>query len=260
MALLEDFPFQKSPLEFSPSDGNKDDYASELLPEALYTSIKDWEKILTWVQTNSPQSKLIDLGAGEARGTLLASTHFKELSVTSIEANSERFQHTINYLKERELYQNNIISDDFLNTDLTSYDCFFLYLPVGESLYQIFEKLTELKKEISIIAIESHGDLLPFIEDYFDIQPQEKIPLTDSRHNEFAHIYQIRNFKRNKLQKILLKRRSDDEILVEEFHPTEKTYQFKRSLRDVQFGPKKGHITVANPPRLISLDNIIDIQ
>ncbi|MCP4915189.1 MAG: hypothetical protein GY909_18865 [Oligoflexia bacterium] len=260
MALLEDFPFQKSPLEFSPSDGNKDDYANELLPEALYTSIEDWNNILEWIKSNSPQSKVCDLGAGEARGTLLASTHFKELSVTSIEANSERFLHTVKYLKEKNLYQNNIKSGNFLNTDLSDFDCFFLYLPVGESLYQLFETFSKREKEFLLIAIESHGDLLPFVEDYFDVAPISKIALSDSRHNEFAHIYRVNEFIENKLQKILNKRQSDIEILVEEFHPTQNTYQFKRSLRDVQYGPKKGHITVANPPRLINLDNIISIQ
>ena len=260
MALLDSFPFHQGKLKFQNYDGYEEDYAEELSSEALYTSIEDWKKVLAWIKENIPKTKLIDLGAGEARGSVIASLEFPNLSISSIEYHQERFKHSIAFLKEHGVYQNNIFQGNFLEHPLENYDAFFLYLPVNKNLYHLFERFFEIsqKKKITLFCIESHGDLIPFIEDYFeDANAREKLPLNSIRHDQSLHIFEIEKPKKNFTQEIISFRNQNKKITVKELHPTLGSYTFERKLKD---GPKKGHITVANPQRLISLKNIVSID
>ena len=143
------------------TDGTPETYIGKgLLPEALFTSYKDCYQILSSLQIR-PGETLIDLGAGIGRMAITAALFFPHLKVRSIEIVRERLDQGIKVYKKLGLPIDGFINERFENVDLQIPQYIFLYLPTDSSLKKVMNALKKIDAPLTIIAIESHGDLLP---------------------------------------------------------------------------------------------------
>jgi hypothetical protein len=83
-----------------------------------------------------------------------------------------------------------IISADLLSAEIPEADVYFLYFPTGPVLDRVLEELYRAQKFFRLLAIESHGDLLPRLELESFLQLQEEIPLKSPRHYPKARLYE----------------------------------------------------------------------
>ncbi len=161
--------------------------------EALYTDYQDLLKmreILCELEVKS----FCDLGAGIGRAKLL----FDYLK-------SPFKSYSIEYVKERHLaglmaHQKKSLpfSQGFINSDLSvkpapTCDSYFIYLPVNDVLISIISFLEKkfTHKSCYLLAIESHGDLLSFLEKAHPfLKIIKKVPLKSKRHHDDLILYQ----------------------------------------------------------------------
>jgi len=141
----------------------QDAYLGESLsPHALFTSYRDCYQILSHLKTK-PGEVLLDLGAGMGRMSITAALFFPHLKVKSIEMIKQRIELAIKVYKNLKLSTEGFIIGRFENIDLQGTHYIFLYLSSNSILKTMMEKLKNLAlaAPFQIIAVESHGDLLP---------------------------------------------------------------------------------------------------
>ena len=143
------------------------DYAgSNLLESALNTSYLDFWQVFERM-SEGQQNHFVDPGAGMGRAWLLAKSCFPHIRVTAIELLSERLQPAADFSESVGWSTEGLVVGDLLTPDVLPRDgdVYFLYLPVGVLLTVIEDKLAAIavKHPITIIAIESHGDLLEWV-------------------------------------------------------------------------------------------------
>lgn len=160
----------------------------DLTNEALSTSYFDYYKIFKFLGGGKT---LIDLGAGFCRGTLLAHLLNENLRCISLEIDHSRIQPAKSFLSTRskDLIQGDIFGPSL--PGLQQADALFLYLPAGKLFYQILKHLLEGKRSLIIIAIESHGQLIPHL-DLFPSLFKHKMVLAQTavdRHDRNIYVY-----------------------------------------------------------------------
>lgn len=153
---------------------------------ALYTDFEDLENIF---KSQYVKGVWLDLGGGSGRTCLLYSFLTSEKSI-NIEIDSARSQVADKMASDFNLPVKNYC-EDLLNCDLQKADTFFLYFPTGPVLDRVLDVLS-MRRDFSLVVIESHGDLIPRIEKERGYELVEKIPLKSQRHYPYAHIYQKR--------------------------------------------------------------------
>lgn len=180
----------KSHLQFSHEEIEDEVLAREgaykgLSPEALYTSLQD----LYAIQTHPlVQGNWVDLGAGVGTSLLLYSLLYPEREAKGVEFAPSRVRAGENRAKELGLKNFSLEEGDLLHHPLPLGDTYFLYFPTGPVLDRMLDVLS-LRESLRIVAVESHGDLLPRLMKEPWLELEAKLPLTSARHHPEAFIF-----------------------------------------------------------------------
>ncbi len=155
-----------------------------LSQEALCT---DPEDILTIINHPLIQGDWVDLGSGYGHTVLTYAETFPGRKAIGIEKELSRV------MVARKISQDlnlgcEFIQGDLLHCEIPDGKVYFLYFPQGHVLDRILSVLMK-KKNIVVVAIESHGDLFDRLDREEWLRPSGKIPLKSARHDGDARIY-----------------------------------------------------------------------
>ena len=250
--------------------------------EALYTDYQDLLKMHELLCELEVES-FCDLGAGIGRAKLLFDYLDSSFKSYSIEYVKERHQAGLKAHKKNSL----LFAEGFVNTDLSqtpapTCDSYFIYLPVNDVLINIMNFLEKkfMHKSCYLLAIESHGDLLSFLEKTHPfLKVIKKVPLKSKRHHDDLILYQWsptaafleeKSLLNNEINAItsplkitfttqsqfwmlwkLLKDRENYQILVENNQGL-----WLADLKESQFGIQTDTIETKYPYRIIPLSEI----
>jgi hypothetical protein len=194
--------------------GLDEEYYPELEAPALLTSYLDYHQIF---EDLGPGKSLIDLGAGYCRGTLLSCSNASyAVECFSYEILKSRMIPAYNYLEGSHYLVAADLNDS--NLKLPSVDAFYLYLPTGRLLNNIFKKmLYQFKNHPVLYVCESHGDLietLNFYHSYFEKIPSSlKTSLT--RHDPVIHKYRLTKSQEQRVKDF-------DDLILDDIKDVEK--------------------------------------
>lgn len=159
-----------------------------LTHEALYTSFEDLSEIF---QHPLVKGTFVDLGCGAGQGVLLYAWMFPDRLAIGVEFQKARLSH------ELRLPNAELIHADLLECEIPKADTYFLYFPTGPVLDRVLTELYQMEHDFVLIAIESHGHLLPRLELENWLKLEAEIPLHSQRHYNQARIYQKIQHERN---------------------------------------------------------------
>lgn len=165
-----------------------------LLPEALYTSSEDFETIFS---SSFIHGTFVDLGCGAGLGCLQYAERFPERQAIGVDIEEARIRHGLKLMQDLELKNVELKTLSLLESFIPDGDTYFLYFPTGHILDRILTELYNKNLNFTLIAIESHGDLLPRLELETWLKPVEEVPLLSERHYPFARIYRSSSEERN---------------------------------------------------------------
>jgi SAM-dependent methyltransferase len=169
-------------------DVGENDGAYKGLPaDALYTSLEDFYKIF---QSPFVEGDFLDVGCGVGAGPLFYGTLFPQRRAFGLECQLSRLRVGEAFVQKQNLSNVSLIQGDLLSASLPEAHTVFLYFPTGPVLDRLLDELYQSRELKVVIAIESHGDLLPRLELEPWLQLVSEIPLTSKRHYPFARIYQ----------------------------------------------------------------------
>lgn len=158
-----------------------------LQAEALLTSEEDFRAIFSEL----PDSQSwIELGSGHGRGPLLFASLYPQKTSIGIEFESARFEISQQLKHTAGLSNVEFIQADLLNCSIPVGDVYFLYFPTGIILDRILHELGSRTGEFKLIAIESHGDLLPRLRKESWLRTIKEIPLHSLRHSPHAVVFE----------------------------------------------------------------------
>jgi hypothetical protein len=187
-----------------------------LRSEALYTSLDDLNNIFNH---STIQGTLVDLGCGNARACLLYASKFPDRKALGIEFENSRLVPARQYITDHSLTNITLIHGDLLLDSIPEGDTYFLYFPTGKVLDRILYELYQNRRSFRLVAIESHGDLIPRLEIENWLTLKDKIPLVSARHNPDAYIFErnsesrsetLRPFEMSFVEKYLLLKNQDE--------------------------------------------------
>lgn len=187
--------------------------------EALYTSYHDLLLIYEDLIKRKIKS-FVDLGAGNCRSKILFDYLNASFQSTAIEFAKERIEsakkshHSLGLDK----FSEGFIGEDLRNCEFNYYDALFIYLPVGETLDSIISKLKEvsLTSPRILYVIESHGDLISYLQDHIlSLELLEKKALHSERHDPSLYIFKLGNCQDQLNREEELKEKAD-RLLKEE--------------------------------------------
>ncbi|MES2526087.1 MAG: hypothetical protein V4598_03335 [Bdellovibrionota bacterium] len=155
-----------------------------LSPNALCT---DPEDILSIIHDPLIHGTWVDLGSGYGHTVLTYAETFPERHSIGIEREKSRAELSRKIIHELHL-KAEIITDDLLHCVIPEGDVYFLYFPQGHVLDRILSVLRERK--VTLVVIESHGDLFPRLEKEEWLVLKKRIALKSRRHDGYARIYE----------------------------------------------------------------------
>jgi hypothetical protein len=157
--------------------------------EALYTGQEDYLSIFNHL----PECrKWVELGSGVGLGPLLFAGERSHATSIGVEFDKARHQAAIDAQKAQQILNVTFLNDDLMTCSLPVGDVYFLYFPTGPVLDRILSELGSMAHDFKLVAIESHGDLLPRLALESWLIPIDEVPLQSQRHYPFARIYQRR--------------------------------------------------------------------
>lgn len=236
-------------------------YLEKLDSNALNTSYIDLYQILDKVSKENPRAQICDLGAGHCRMSLLASELFPLLNIISVEPVKERISFAQSKLTSKNYL---FVADTFDQVSLSIMpDYIFLYFPTGDIFESILRRIKSRMKKSSIIAIESHGELINRLsiekswlkrEEYFEV----KYP----RHNPMAYIFRpVINNELSQLERLIEKLYSfdsQDELII---NSDQRAWLASANKMEIHFDHEdKVTIDFAFPPRTVTLTQLNQVS
>lgn len=275
----------KPALEVSTSD--REAYGDGLTGvNALYTSYQDFLLIYEDLQKRKAKS-FVDLGAGNCRSKILFDYLEAPFKSTAIEFAEERVESAKECYKSLGLsrFPEGIIQQDLRESNLGPYEAFFLYLPVGPTIDSIIEKLKTIsvKEERILYVIESHGDLISYLQDHLtSLELLEKRTLHSKRHDPNLYIFRLKSCEDQLAREKELKEKAQKLIKTEggflteglmdwekwfvfslfkedpflQFLVNEESFKWLASLESWQYGVVRGTLETAYPYRIHKLSQI----
>lgn len=158
-----------------------------LSEDALLTCEEDFRSIFSCL----PDVTIwVELGSGHGLGPILFASLHPDKAAIGIEFETARFSVGENYKNESRLKNVQFINADLLTCDLPLGDVYFLYFSTGIVLDRILCELGKRTDYFKVVAIESHGDLLPRLSQENWLRSVQKIPLKSARHFPHAIIFE----------------------------------------------------------------------
>ncbi len=154
--------------------------------EALYTSLVDFYRIM---HHPSVKGHWVDLGAGIGSSALLYASLFPDRQAQALEISKARIEAGRRIQKQHEIHNAQLLHCDLLHDPVPVADTYFLYFPTGIVLDRILNLLYLRQHPFTLIAIESHGDLLSRLEQERWLKPQGSMKLESVRHHPEAIFY-----------------------------------------------------------------------
>ncbi len=155
-----------------------------LSPEALCT---DPEDILTIISDPLIQGDWVDLGSGYGHTVLTYAEKFPLRRATGVEKEFSRVELARKISQDLKL-EAHFLQGDLLSCEIPDGNVYFLYFPQGHVLDRILSVLSE-KRDLTLVVIESHGDLFPRLAKEKWLSLTKVIPLKSARHDAYARIY-----------------------------------------------------------------------
>lgn len=158
-----------------------------LLPEALLTCEVDFRSIfsvLPDVQT------WVELGSGHGLGPLLFAALNPHKKAIGVEFEAARYEISQKNKLASKITNVEFLHADLLTCDLPEGDVYFLYFSTGIVLDRILYELGKRNDPFKMVAIESHGDLLPRLVKDGQFKIIQEIPLTSARHAPNAVVFE----------------------------------------------------------------------
>jgi hypothetical protein len=159
-------------------------YLTGLAPLVLNNSYADFFLLLKNISIENEMATIIDIGAGHCRMAVLSKLFFPKLKVISIEPVAQRIP---TFPENKDIYP--ITFSELPDTVIGDY--YFLYFPTGPILEEILRKIKSYQHQFSIIAIESHGELINRLKiESAWLEVIEYIKLTYPRHNPICYLFE----------------------------------------------------------------------
>lgn len=152
-------------------------------PEALCTRPED---ILSILSDPLVTGTWVDLGSGYGHTVMTYAEKFPDRKSVGVEKEEPRNEWAKALAREKELTCD-FIQGDLLTDDIPEGNTYFLYFPQGHVLDRILSFLSQ--RPVTLVVIESHGDLFPRLEKEAWLKLEREIPLSSKRHNPLARIY-----------------------------------------------------------------------
>jgi hypothetical protein len=167
-----------------PKEEVKDDiYYSGLEDEALSTSFCDYYTIYQDLEGN-----LIDYGAGYCKGSLL----FQALGhkqCMSYEVLSTRINYAKECLRKNNLSLEYIFKRDLLTGPVPIGKNYLIYQPLGKLFFRLLNHLLMIKQNTFFYIIESHGDVLTYLDNLKCFEKLNEFDSQSLRHVAGVHKY-----------------------------------------------------------------------
>lgn len=183
-------------------------------PAALYTSLEDFSKIFSHPLV---KGTFLDLGCGLGQGCLLYSKTFPDRNSIGLELESSRVEEGIKQKHFLGLNNVELKIHDLLIEATPLADTYFLYFPTGPILDKLLTELYSQKRTFTLVAIESHGDLLPRLEFENWLELEDEIPLSSQRHYPNAKVY-VSTQSERKVPEAFLYSYQELELVIEDEH------------------------------------------
>jgi hypothetical protein len=278
-----------SPLKSKFQDKDKESYSDGLTgADALFTSYQDFLTIHDDLIKRNFKS-FGDLGAGNCRSKILFDLIKAPFSSFAFEFVPERISAARSCYQSLGLADNEgLIEANLKHCQLPLLDAYFIYLPVGETLKRIIQqlKIHSIKKTPFLYVIESHGDLINYLEDQLPtLKKIEELPLVGTRHHPNINVYQLTSCSEQLEREDELIKKSQEALIsqrgfsLQELKTWEKyflfyTYQESSSLQFIvkeensswlasiegwQYGIKQGTVETKFPYRIHQLEQLVAI-
>ena len=187
--------------------GLPETYAGDrLLPEALYTSEEDAANILASLNLKLGD-RVVDLGCGIGSLVLTGAQNYSDITFWGIEVVEERLQVARACAQELKLNNLKLIQGHLTEVNIPRADVYFIYLATGKTYSHLINQLLResSSRDFKIVAIESHGDLLPDLQSRSWLKVIHSIPLKSERHSPRALIFEsINNNYESQLKRSLM--------------------------------------------------------
>lgn len=146
------------PLEVQSQSIHSDPLYRGLAQEALSTGFSDYFQIFQDLDED-----LIDYGAGFCKGTFLFEYLNQNKRCHSYEYVATRVDFASEWLTSQGLNLNCIHKRDLLKDEIPIGDNYLIYIPLGDLFFRLLHTLYKNKKSVILYVIESHGDMLDYI-------------------------------------------------------------------------------------------------
>jgi precorrin-6B methylase 2 len=240
-------------LTFDEAPSSLEHSYSGLDSRALLTSYRDYWAMIEKLNPH-PTAHFFEPGAGYFRAFFLYSILYPELKYTGIEQVEDRVQTATQAAKELDLDTKDIQLGDALKMR-ESFDLMYLYLPSSPQTQQLIRKAKQ-RLGTSIIAMESHGDLIPLLDGQRNSLKLTEIIHSESlRHREGIFVYQTSSFERDYADKLL----EASQDVRKCFVIAENDEEFLIPTKDSWFSIQDGYITSEYPLMEIQIKSITDV-
>lgn len=226
---------------------------SGLDSRALLTSYRDYWSMMEELKPH-PTSHFFEPGAGYFRAFFLYSILYPQLKYTGIEQVEDRVTTAIAAAKSLDLDDEGIQLGDAIKMR-ESFDIMYLYLP-SSPLTQKLIKKAKARLGTTIIAMESHGDLIPLLEGQRNSLKLTEIIQSESlRHRDGIFAYQVSSFLKDFADELLEVSEDGQKCFV----ISENDEEYLIPTKDSWFSIQDGFITSEYPIMEIQIKSIVDV-
>ncbi len=156
---------------------------------ALSTPFYDYYQVLLDLR---PGERLVDLGGGHCKGSLLSAALGRSSDCLSLEISSKRIEGARRTLSSLGLESSGVLKFNILRDRLPLVEAYFVYLPLGELIYRPIQQLLKNERSARFYVVESHGDMLDFFDSLSKwFRPLKVIPSEGQRHKSGVSVYQF---------------------------------------------------------------------
>lgn len=161
---------------------------------ALYTSQEDFLAIFSHPLVTGT---LVDLGCGTGEGCLLYHSLYPDRTSIGVDFEESRIDAGLQFKEKLGLHGVTLKHQDLLVAPVPEGNTYFLYFPTGMVLDRVLDELYRSNRPFRLVAIESHGDLLPRLMKENWLKVVGEVPLTSERHHPFALIFERQMVERS---------------------------------------------------------------